>query len=104
KEKQQKQTRIKRIFLTLDHNLSKNKSYFLQKIIFNLPILIIPGLSVIFYFLYYRFAAVDFSDAFLVYLLSLNIHSIFWRFRKILQLIPDYHQTRLHYQELKEVL
>jgi len=73
----QKKNKITKTFQLLDHNLSKNNSYFFQKIIFNLPIMIIPGLSVIFYFLYYRFKAVDFSDAFLVYLLSLSIQNIF---------------------------
>ncbi|RHZ37635.1 hypothetical protein [endosymbiont GvMRE of Glomus versiforme] len=65
-EKQQKQARIARIFRLLDYNLNKNRFYFFQKIIFNLPILIIPGLNVIFYFLYYHFTANNFSDAFLI--------------------------------------
>ena len=99
----QKKNRITKTFQLLDHNLSKNNSYFFQKIIFNLPIMIIPGLSVIFYFLYYRFKAVDFSDAFLVYLLSLSIQNVFWKFRAILQLVPDYYKIRLHYQELEEL-
>lgn len=103
-DKQQKKARITKTFRLMDHNLNKNRSYFLQKIIFNLPILIIPGLSVIFYFLYYRFTAIDFSDAFLVYLLSLSIQNIFWKFRKILQLIPDYHKTHFHCQEIKQLL
>ncbi|RHZ36849.1 hypothetical protein [endosymbiont GvMRE of Glomus versiforme] len=103
-EKQQKQARITKTFRLLDHNLNKNRFYFLQTIIFNLPILIIPGLSVIFYFLYYRFAANDFSDAFLVYLLSLSIQSIFWKFRKIFQLTHDYHKASLNYNELKQLL
>lgn len=76
-ENRQKQAGVAKIFQLFDKNMKNNKSFFLTQIFFTLPTLIIPGLSVIFYFLYYRFAATDFTNAFTVYLLSLSIQSIF---------------------------
>lgn len=64
-------------FQLFDDNLKKNKSYFFQKVIFDLPNLIIPGLNVIFYFLYYRYSAPNFADASIIYFLSLSIQNIF---------------------------
>lgn len=69
--------RVANIFQLFDRNLKENKNYFLQKIMFDLPTLIIPGLNVIFYFLYYRYSAPNFADASIVYFLSLSIQNIF---------------------------
>jgi hypothetical protein len=76
-ENKKRQVLITKNFQLFDRNLKKNKSYFLQKTVFDLPNLIIPGLNVIFYFLYYRHSAPNFADASIVYFLSLSIQSIF---------------------------
>ena len=76
KGKSKKETVVK-LFKFLDQDLRKKQSFFLSKTFFALPTLIIPGLNVIFYFLYYRYSAPHFEDAFIIYLLSLSIQSIF---------------------------
>jgi hypothetical protein len=76
-EEKQRKARVIKFFQFLDRNLKEKRSFFLAKIFFALPTLIIPGLNVIFYFLYYRYSAPHFGDAFIVYLLSLSIQSIF---------------------------
>ena len=96
---------VAQTFQLLDDNLKKNRFHFLRETFFNWPTSIISGLNVFFYFFYYRFwQTTNFADAFLVYLLSLNIQSVFWRFREILQSIPNYHKARFHYQEFKNLL
>ena len=76
-EEKQKKEIVTKFFQFLDQNLQQKQTFFLAKIFFALPTLIIPGLSVIFYFLYYRYSAPHFGDAFIVYLLSFSIQSIF---------------------------
>jgi len=98
-EGKEKQILMTKIFQLFDHNLKKNKSYFLQKNIFYLPSLIIPGLNVIFYFLYYRYSTPNFTDAFVVYFLSLSIQNIFWKLRNLFKQVRNYNKFRAHYNE-----
>lgn len=100
----QQQANIQKMDQLLAQNFQKNKSFWWQKSLFGLPFLLIPGLSVFFYFLYYNFAATSFEGAFEVYFLSLNIQNIFWKLKRLLQQIPNYQETNILYFKLTNTL
>jgi hypothetical protein len=103
-ENKKKQVLMVKTFQLFDNNLKKNKSYFFQKVIFDLPNLIIPGLNVIFYFLYYRHSAPNFADAAIVYFLSLSTQNIFWKFRNLLKQTRNYSKFHAYYKEFNSLI
>jgi len=73
----EKKAKLTAFFQLCEQNFQKLKIYSWQESFFSLPALLIPGLSLCFYFFYYCFTNSDFSGAFNIYLLSLCIQSIF---------------------------
>lgn len=104
KNNKKRQNLITKTFQFFDRNLEKNRSYFFQKTIFDLPSLIIPGLNVIFYFLYYRHSAPNFADASVVYFLSLSIQNIFWKLRSLLKQVHNYSGFNAYYKEFNSLI
>lgn len=72
---------------------TKNIYFSLWESFFSLPFLLIPGLSILFYLLYYTFAASNFSDTLNVYLLSLSVGSILWKFCKLSNKLIDLNEV-----------
>ena len=99
------QTEPQKVKCLINSNFRKTRSSLSQKTLSYLPTLIIPGLSILFCFIYSvhhgNWETVDFVR---VGAIAGSIQTIFWKVKDITDNLPEFSKIKVHYKPLQKVL
>jgi hypothetical protein len=95
--------RLEKTHNVLDSNSKKMFSLHFKSLILSLPDLIIPGLAILFLYVYYNYylggqGGLTWNDYFIAY----SIQSLFLSLRKIFNLLPNTYSLRKNYQQIED--
>ena len=96
----------KKVEVLINSNFRKNRASLWKKTISYLPTLVIPGLIILFCFIYSGWYVDNWEvkEFVQVFLIAGSIQTIFWKVKEITDNLPEISKINVHYKSLKKVL